>query len=145
MMTLTAPLSRRFDWIDQLVSDVLRTPLAPRNVARVEASRGDDGLTLTYELPGVAETDIEITATGQALAVAANRTRNGETETIRRSVTLHDSYDLDQLVAQYTNGLLTLMIPVKEAAKPRKVELTTAPSPAITAAEAPAEVPAVEA
>lgn len=130
MITRTMPAARRFDWIDQLMTEALRpAPLRPST--RVDAVKGDEGLTVTFELPGVADEAIEITAIGQVLTVNATRTRNGAAENISRSVTLHDSYDLDQIAANYANGLLTLTVPVKEAAKPRRITIATSPAPAI--------------
>jgi HSP20 family protein len=42
-----------------------------------------------------------------------------------RQVFLGDTLDADQIEADYTAGVLTLAIPVHEAAKPRKVEITS--------------------
>jgi HSP20 family protein len=39
-------------------------------------------------------------------------------------VFLGDTLDPDHMTADYTAGVLTLAIPVHEAAKPRKVEIT---------------------
>jgi HSP20 family protein len=40
-------------------------------------------------------------------------------------VFLGDTLDPDHIEADYTAGVLTLAIPVHEAAKPRKVEITS--------------------
>jgi HSP20 family protein len=44
--------------------------------------------------------------------------------TFTRQVFLGDTLDPDHMTADYTAGVLTLTIPVHEAAKPRKVEIT---------------------
>jgi HSP20 family protein len=41
--------------------------------------------------------------------------------TFARQLTLGGGVDLDQIAASYTNGVLTLTLPVAEAAKPRKI------------------------
>jgi HSP20 family protein len=45
--------------------------------------------------------------------------------TFTRQVFLGDTLDPDHIEADYTAGVLTLAIPVHEAAKPRKVEITS--------------------
>src|SRR5689334_1317114 len=45
--------------------------------------------------------------------------------TFTRQVFLGDTLDADHIDADYTAGVLTLTIPVHEAAKPRKVEITS--------------------
>jgi HSP20 family protein len=40
-------------------------------------------------------------------------------------VFLGETLDTEQLAADYTAGVLTLTIPVHEAAKPRRVEVTS--------------------
>jgi len=42
-----------------------------------------------------------------------------------RQVFLGDTLDADNIDADYTAGVLTLAIPVHEAAKPRKVAITS--------------------
>jgi HSP20 family protein len=43
-----------------------------------------------------------------------------------RQLFLGDTLDADNIKADYDAGVLTLRIPVAEAAKPRKVEITAA-------------------
>jgi HSP20 family protein len=42
--------------------------------------------------------------------------------------------DAENITADYTAGVLTLRIPVLEAAKPRKVAISTKDAPALSAA-----------
>jgi HSP20 family protein len=44
--------------------------------------------------------------------------------TFTRQLLLGESLDTDRLEADYDQGVLTLRIPVAEAAKPRRVEIT---------------------
>ena len=46
---------------------------------------------------------------------------NGCPGTFARQLTLGDGVDLEHIAASYTNGVLTLTLPVAEAAKPRKI------------------------
>jgi Hsp20/alpha crystallin family len=54
--------------------------------------------------------------------------------TFTRQVFLGDTLDADHIDADYTAGVLTLAIPVHEAAKPRKVEITSQDAKQITPA-----------
>ena len=42
-----------------------------------------------------------------------------------RQVFLGESLDADKIAADYTAGVLTLTIPVREAAKPRNIQITS--------------------
>lgn len=54
--------------------------------------------------------------------------------TFTRQVFLSDTLDADSIRADYSADVLTLSIPVREAAKPRKVEITSAEAKQVTAA-----------
>jgi HSP20 family protein len=60
--------------------------------------------------------------TGEDVEVILNECPAG---TFTRQVFLGDTLDPDRIEADYTDGVLTLSIPVREAAKPRRVEVTT--------------------
>lgn len=66
----------------------------------------------TRRTPGVEAGSIDLTAE-----------RPGGTST--RQVFLGETLDADNISADYTAGVLTLAIPVREAAKPRKVTVTS--------------------
>ena len=44
--------------------------------------------------------------------------------TFSRQLFLGDSLDADRLTAEYRDGVLTVRLPVRERAKPRRVEVT---------------------
>ena len=45
--------------------------------------------------------------------------------TFTRQVFLGETLDADKIAADYTAGVLTLTIPVREAAKPRNIQITS--------------------
>ena len=59
---------------------------------------------------------------------------------LHRQLTLSDGLDVEAISASYAHGVLTLRIPVAEAAKPRKIAVQTADAPAVAGAEQAAEV-----
>jgi HSP20 family protein len=102
--------------------------------ARLDAYRIDDTFHIDIDLPGVDPAGIDITVDNKVLTVRAERKRV-EGENVRylvaerptgpasRQVFLSDTLDTDRLDARYENGVLTLRIPVREKAEPRKIEV----------------------
>jgi len=119
--------------LDRLTARVFDS--ATRNSgARLDAYRIDDTFHIDIDLPGVDPAGIDITVDNKVLTVRAERKRV-EGENVRylvaerpvgsvgRQVFLADTLDTDRLDAKYENGVLTLSIPVKEKAQPRKIEV----------------------
>lgn len=102
--------------------------------ARLDAYRIDETFHIDIDLPGVDPAGIDITVDNKVLTVRAERKRV-EGDNVRylvaerpvgsvgRQVFLSDTLDTDRLDAKYENGVLTLSIPVKEKAQPRKIEV----------------------
>ena len=96
-----------------------------------------DGLyTLKFDLPGVSNEDIDLTVENKTLTVKAQRSfedtvgvnwmlRERATGIHSRTVRLGDRLDTAQVAASYDEGVLTVTIPVKDEAKPHKVEVTS--------------------
>jgi HSP20 family protein len=96
-----------------------------------------DGLVFRADLPGLSQDNLEITVDRNRLVVQGRREdeRTDESETwyatersygsFVRTFTLPDSTDLEHLNAALDSGVLTITIPKKESAQPRKVQVTT--------------------
>ena len=87
-------------------------------------------------MPGADRDSIDLTVEQNVLTVRAERpevTANGAevivaerpAGTFTRQVFLGETLDTDNLSADYMAGVLTLTIPVREAAKPRKIEVSS--------------------
>ena len=78
-------------------------------------------------LPGIARSDINVEIVDGCLNISATRKAEGETggETfsISRSISLPDSVEEDKVTAASENGVLTVTLPKKEEAKPRKIAI----------------------
>jgi HSP20 family protein len=144
-MTTRVPLTT----FDRLAASFLNAnrPLLPRQIP-VDAVQRDDRLVLRFDLPGVAEDAIDITVERRTLTVKASRPsdlREGDRVFLAerpwgdwsRQVVLGDALDPERVSASYTNGVLTVTVPVASTARSRKVEIGHAP---VEAVEAPAEV-----
>lgn len=95
-----------------------------------------DNFYLRAELPGVHAGDLEISSTGNNLALTGERKalpeaegviyhrRERETGKFSRMVSLPADIDSDQVNAKLVNGVLTVTLPKAAAAKPRRITVS---------------------
>ena len=122
---------------DRLAQQVLGTTNRPA-VMPMDAWREGDVFVLEFDLPGVSKESIDLDVERNVLTVRAERVaRNGDWEALAserprgvfsRQLVLGDNLDLDRIEAGYADGVLRLVVPVAEKAKPRKIEVTTGSS-----------------
>jgi HSP20 family protein len=97
--------------------------------------RGND-LFVDIDLPGVRADSVDIDVERNVLTVTAQRSwerKEGDQVylaerhrgTFRRQVHLGDGLDAERIEARYSDGVLTLRIPVAAAAQPRKIQVQT--------------------
>ena len=118
--------------LDRLSQAVFGTPARPAMMP-MDAYRDQDSFIVRLDLPGVNPDSIDLTVERNVLTVHAERTRpDPDAERIAAEVShglfsrqlfLGDSLDIEKLTADYTDGVLTLRIPVAERAKPRRIEI----------------------
>jgi HSP20 family protein len=124
-----------FRELDRLTQQLIGTTTRPA-IMPMDAYRKEDSFVVKFDLPGVTRDAIELTVEQNVLTVRAERTTLNEdgVETVvaerpagqfTRQLFLGDTLDTDQIEADYTAGVLTLAVPVKQAAKPRKVEIAS--------------------
>jgi HSP20 family protein len=123
-----------FRELDRLTDELWN---APRSAARsfpMDAYRRGDHFYVHFDLPGVDASTIDLTVEKNVLTVTGERrfdpeegdeilVRERPRGTFRRQLFLGDTLDASKLEASYTDGVLTLTIPVADVAKPRKVEI----------------------
>ena len=100
----------------------------PHNV-----SQNADNYYVRAEMPGVKLDDIELTALRNKLSISGKREiaeekasyhrREREGGTFSRSITLPSDIDGEHVEARFDNGLLTVVLPKVEEAKPRSVTI----------------------
>ena len=101
----------------------------------VDIRQNGEDLVVEAELPGLSREDVEITVEDNVLTIASER--KGETEdqnegyhvrerwhgAFSRSFQLPTTADGEKVTAKLDNGVLTLRVPTREEAKPRKIEV----------------------
>ena len=122
-----------FHDIDRLLGDVTRTPASV--AMPMDLYRTGDEFVAHIDLPGVDPASIDIDMDGATVTVRAERTSPAQDEgaqwltreravgTFARQLTLGRGLATEKISASYSDGVLTLTIPVAEAAKPRKIEV----------------------
>ena len=118
-----------------------RTEQDVQKMNRVEltpASRvleGEEAYTLTVELPGVSEKEIELTLENRVLSITAENTLEtfkdyalvlNELPEVRyrAAFDLPEHVDTAGIKAANKNGLLILTLPKREEVKPRRIAIT---------------------
>jgi HSP20 family protein len=108
----------------------------------MDLSRDADRYVLNADLPGIDPASVDIDVDGQLLSIRAERpapasegvtwiARERSTGTFLRRFTLGQNVDSSNISANYENGVLSVVIPVAEKAKPRKIAVQSAgPQPA---------------
>lgn len=105
----------------------------PRSVP-VDLFRDGDKYVLSADLPGADPSSIDVDLDGNLLTIRADRTSGAQSGaqwlvqerragSYARQFTLGDGVDSTSISATYENGVLTLVIPLNERAKPRKINV----------------------
>lgn len=118
-------------WMDSLTGQLDRNVWAPL----ADVSEADDAYTVEIDVPGVRREDISIDLVGSELAVTGElkekervgllRRRTRRTGRFSYRVALPDQVDADKVEASLDHGVLTIRVPKSDAAKPRRIEITS--------------------
>jgi len=117
---------------NQITRRAFGVPALPMDTART-----DGELVLRFDVPGIDPEKIDVTVDRGVLTVSATREEaktEGESPVVQerlsgsftRRVRLSENLDADKIEASNADGVLEIRIPVLEAAKPRKIEISTA-------------------
>ena len=128
-------MATRFDpfaEMDRLLGQMFTSERAAAAMP-MDLYRVGDHYVLHVDLPGVDPGSIDVNVEDRTLTIRAQRssasdesdaqwlTRERAVGTYARQLTVGRGLALDQITATYTDGVLTLTIPVAEEAKPRKI------------------------
>jgi HSP20 family protein len=120
---------------DRLAQQVLGAGTTSRPaIMPMDAWREGDRFVLEFDLPGIAPDTLDLDVERNVLTIRAERpSRSGDWEPLAaerprglfsRQLVLGENLDLERIDASYDAGVLRLVIPVAEKAKPRKIEIT---------------------
>lgn len=117
---LESEIDRLFE---NTLGDLVGSPTPDR--FPVDLYEDKDNTYVRAELPGVERSDINVEMVEDYLTItAARKTKAGDNEesfSFSRSVSIPEAVQADKVSAAYENGVLTVTLPKREEAKPRKV------------------------
>lgn len=118
-------------------STVGASAVSPASLSRwnpaVNVYQDKDHFTVVAELPGLKKEEIEISLQDATLTLSGERKHEGSSEQgflterfygkYQRSLTLPAAVDPDKVKASYKDGLLQVVLPKADAAKPKQIEV----------------------
>jgi HSP20 family protein len=136
LLTSYDPFTQEFDRLARRVFGTTNGAVSRRSVMPMDVIRRKDEVELRFDLPGIDPESLEVTVDRGVLTVSGKRAEEyaeGENPyrrervmgTFTRRVSLSDTIDAEKIDAGYTNGVLSVRLPLLEKAQPRKVEIHT--------------------
>jgi HSP20 family protein len=125
------------DMFEQFLTRTGNGPVGEPVNAAMDVAETDQAFEVKMDLPGVNAENVEIQINNNTLTVRGQRSEEtNETDegkqfhrveryvgTFSRSVVLPGSINEDETAAEFKDGVLTIMIPKAEEAKPRKIKI----------------------
>jgi len=131
-------LERMRRQMDEVFGELERRPqrlLGAGVFPLINLTEDNNNYYVRAELPGMKPEDINISATGNSLSISGQRNIPSEGEDVRyhrrersagtfsRVLALPGEVDVDKVEASQMNGILTVVIPKAEAAKPKQITI----------------------
>jgi HSP20 family protein len=125
-----------FRW-DPFTASSWPAPLAASFTPSFEVKETKESFVFTADLPGVAEKDLQVQLSDNRLSISGKResekTEQSETYyasersygSFTRSFVLPEGIDADKAHAQLKNGVLSVAVPKRPEAQPRKISVTS--------------------
>ena len=113
----------------------------------VDVTRRGEELVVRFDIPGVASDAISLSLENHVLTVTAERHADyGDDEKVlvqerfdgatTRRLRVPEWVDGERVAAHYADGVLTVVLPVAEQAKPRRIEIKATPATPQTSIDA---------
>lgn len=128
--------------LDRLFDDVMNgvagTALGPARTQTayspaIDVRANADAIVFVCDVPGLKHEDLEITVESGTLTIKGQRRYDGGEKdqvwlgraygAFQRAFTLPDHVDVEQMMADLSDGVLTIRVPKKPQAKPRRIEI----------------------
>lgn len=131
-----------FRELDQITQRLMGNPIGTwsrPSAIPMDAYRVGDDFVVAFDLPGVPPENVELDVEREVLTVRAERrpaaeqpaemqVRERPVGVFTRQLFLGEALDTERVQASYEAGVLTLRIPIREKAKPRKIAIANTDS-----------------
>jgi HSP20 family protein len=120
----------------RVFGDTVRSQTVDSFTPAAELRRDGDTWKVSLALPGIAPEQVDIDVVGRTLRVRGERASDEKGQPVlgeitygrfEREFTLPEDIDAQHVQATYRHGMLELLLPLKESAKPRRIEVKMAP------------------
>ncbi|HYE55645.1 MAG TPA: Hsp20/alpha crystallin family protein [Chitinophagaceae bacterium] len=130
------PVHRSFSLFDELFNEFPAKFESRLNLPPVNIHESDNAYELELSVPGRNKEDFKISLENGLLTISYEKkeenTQNGNKtirrefsyQSFKRSFTLDDKINTENIQASYENGILKLQLPKKEEAKPFRKEIS---------------------
>ena len=130
-------MRRQMDWLTGGLSRGVLSEPAAGVFPLMNITEGKDNYYVRAELPGFEADDLDISVTGDTLSISGERKLPVEDEKVRyhrrereagrfsRIVSLPAQMDTGKVEARCMDGVLTVILPKAEAAKPKQITVKT--------------------
>ena len=115
------PFGRFKSQVDSLFEDWFGRTMGGVLAPRMDVAEDEKAVTLTAELPGVKESDIDVSLVGDQLTIKGEKRSEHDEKTVlrkersygafQRTLTVPYEVDPDQVSAQFRDGVLTITLP----------------------------------
>jgi len=124
------------NFLDNLLSDLPVAKNTNMNFPAVNISETKDNYELEFNVPGRKKEDFKITVDKNILTVSFEKKEDNKeenrqyvkrefiTQSFKRSFTLDEKINADNIDARYENGILSLTLPKKEEVKENPKEIS---------------------
>lgn len=145
-----------FREVDRVADQALASLRSRSGLMAIDAFRRGGDVHLLIDLPGVDPDTIDLVVEKNVLSITAERriaygnddevvVAERPAGSLTRQLFLGEGLDADRVAARYENGVLAVVIPVAEQAKPRRVAITTPHQASAVETEPGATQPAMSA
>lgn len=101
----------------------------------VDIAETESDFIVTVDLPGISREDLDVTVVNNRLTIKGERRKDSESKernvhrvertygTFTRDFDLPTAVNAEKITASYKDGVLTVMVPKAEEAKPKQIEV----------------------
>lgn len=119
-------VQREFDrMFNQFWSDLPARTTTAKSSFQVDAS--DDQWHIDVPLPGIDPKNVSLEVAGNTLTIRGVEPKTDRRQEVRyeQTLTMPQFLDLEKISASHRHGMLELTVPIKDAVKPRRIQISS--------------------
>jgi HSP20 family molecular chaperone IbpA len=122
LLTTNRDLDSFFNNLNTIFHDSESVRKMERNKSNHKIEPGEDGVTLTMDVPGYNKKLIDISVEGETLIIEG-KSNSGNPNGFTERFALCDKHDSENIGAVVVDGVLTLSVPYQPESIPRKIDI----------------------